>query len=180
MLENPTPAASAPPPDSTAVKRYAPPNQRSRSMNRRKSGDRFDRGSSLYQIDGEKNQQQQSHANTRNNIPDHHGDAGSSSLLNDNYSSHTLIPLEGCCRSEASQLLNDRWAAIMHSYNDTSIDLSERPVMYPGSSAPAWGQFKLPHQILSPVNSVGAPNPQMDFLSELHRAIQNSKASYEN
>ncbi|KAJ6319372.1 hypothetical protein OIU78_014898 [Salix suchowensis] len=52
MLENPTPAASAPPPDSTTVKRYAPPNQRSRSMNRRKSGDRFDRGSSLYQIDG--------------------------------------------------------------------------------------------------------------------------------
>ncbi|KAJ6723902.1 PHOSPHOPANTOTHENATE--CYSTEINE LIGASE 2 [Salix koriyanagi] len=152
MLENPTPAASAPPPDSTTVKRYAPPKSkarprllfqafsffvlfyfsqkpsclffRSRSMNRRKSGDRFDRGSSLYQIDGEKNQQQQSHANTRNNIPDHHGDAGSSSLLNDNYSSHTLIPLEGCCRSEASQLLNDRWAAIMHSYNDTSIDLS--------------------------------------------------------
>ncbi|KAB5527780.1 hypothetical protein DKX38_021627 [Salix brachista] len=222
MLENPTPAATAPPPDSTTVKRYAPPNQRhapasfskllvflSSSISHKNllvcfsgavlstganqelgfwfGADRFDRGSSLYQIDGEKNQQQQSHANTRNNIPDHHGDAGSSSLLNDNYSSHTLIPLEGCCRSEASQLLNDRWAAIMHSYNDTSIDLSgewnhlaKRPVMYPGSSAPAWGQFKLPHQILSPVNSAGAPNPQMDFLSELHRAIQNSKASYEN
>lgn len=70
--------------------------------------DRFDRGNSLYQNDGEKNQQPQSHANTRNNIPDHHGDAGSSSLLNDNSSPHTLIPLEGCCRSEASQLLNDR------------------------------------------------------------------------
>lgn len=124
MLENPTPAATAPPPDSTTVKRYAPPNQRNRSLNRRKSGDRFDRGNSLYQNDGEKNQQPQSHANTRNNIPDHHGDAGSSSLLNDNSSPHTLIPLEGCCRSEASQLLNDRWAAIMHSYNDTSIDLS--------------------------------------------------------
>lgn len=124
MLENPTPAATAPPPDSTTVKRYAPPNQRNRSLNRRKSGDRFDRGNSLYQNDGEKNQQPQSHANTRNNIPDHHGDAGSSSLLNDNSSPHTLIPLEGCCRSEASQLLNDRWAAIMHSYNDTAIDLS--------------------------------------------------------
>jgi hypothetical protein len=76
--------------------------------------------------------------------------------------------------------------------------------MYSGSSPPAWGQFKLPHQvnpspslppslslthvicywiafqIMSPVNSVGAPNPQMDFLSELHRAVQNAKASFEN
>lgn len=60
------------------------------------------------------------------------------------------------------------------------FSFSERPVMYSGSSPPAWGQFKLPHQIMSPVNSVGAPNPQMDFASELHRAVQNAKASYEN
>ncbi|XP_021663025.2 uncharacterized protein LOC110651867 isoform X2 [Hevea brasiliensis] len=144
MLENPTPAAQ---PDSTAVvKRYAPPNQRNRSLNRRKSGDRFDR-SSLNASDAEKNQQ---HASPRNIPIIDQGDVGSSNLLSEN-SRPGLIALEGCCRSEASQLLNDRWALAMHNYNDVSIDLSERPVMYSGSSASAWGNLRPPHQVVVPL-----------------------------
>ncbi|OAY32954.1 hypothetical protein MANES_13G058400v8 [Manihot esculenta] len=118
MLENPTPAAQ---PDSTAViKRYAPPNQRNRSLNRRKSGDRYDRSSSLYATDVDKNPQ---HAPPRNLPIVDHGDVGSSNLLNEK-PRPGLIFLEGCCRSEASQLLNDRWAQAMHNCNDVSIDLS--------------------------------------------------------
>ncbi|XWS36653.1 hypothetical protein CRYUN_Cryun20dG0103700 [Craigia yunnanensis] len=102
MLENPTLTApdSAPP-----IKRYAPPNQRNRSLALRKSG--------------EKNQV----ATSRNNPV---GDAGSSAILNDDHPLPALIiPLEGCSRSEASRLLSNRWAAALHCYHDTSIDLSD-------------------------------------------------------
>ncbi|XP_058005941.1 uncharacterized protein LOC110665788 isoform X3 [Hevea brasiliensis] len=143
MLESPAPAAQ--PDSTTVVKRYAPPNQRNRSLNRRKSGARmkilstvifpkhgkvlcikqlsyrFDRSNSLYASDAEKNQQ---FAPPRNLPIVDHVDVGSSNVLNEN-SRPGLISLDGCCRSEASQLLNDRWALAMHNYNDDSIDLSE-------------------------------------------------------
>nr|GFA87474.1 hypothetical protein [Tanacetum cinerariifolium] len=35
-----------------------------------------------------------------------------------------LIPLKGCCSSEAYQLLNNRWAAAMSAYENPSTDLS--------------------------------------------------------
>ncbi|KAG8642091.1 uncharacterized protein LOC110627292 isoform X3 [Manihot esculenta] len=117
MLENPAPAAQ---PDSTTiVKRYPPPNQRNRSISRRKS-DRLDRSNSLYASDTEKNQQ---YASPRNLPIIDHVDLGSSNVLKEN-SRPGLIALDGCCHSEASQLLNNRWALAMHNYNDVSIDLS--------------------------------------------------------
>jgi len=154
MLENPTstlPASDAP------IKRYAPPNQRNR-LHRRKSSDRFDRANNLYGNDVEKNQV----AAPRNVPIIDHGDSVSSNLLNVNPRSR-LIALEGCCSSDASQLLNDRWAAAMHCYNNQSIDLSERPVMY---AAPAWvqGQF--------------APQGRVDFLGDLRRVMRNANASF--
>ncbi|XP_022758866.1 uncharacterized protein LOC111305512 isoform X3 [Durio zibethinus] len=116
MLENPTPTA----PDSApAIKRYAPPNQRNRSLGRRKSGDWFDWTNNVYGNDSEKNQ---GAATSRNNNP--LGDAGSSAILNDDHLRPALIPLEGCSRSEASRLLSSRWAAVLRQYRDTSIDLS--------------------------------------------------------
>ncbi|CAN0927275.1 hypothetical protein LINGRAHAP2_LOCUS35805 [Linum grandiflorum] len=165
MLENPTPA----PPSDPSVKRYAPPNQRNRSLNRRKSGDRFDRFGGLYGNDGDKSQ---THSSSRSIHGIDHGDAGMQNLQNEN-SRGALISLEGCCHSDASQLLNDRWATVMHTYNDPAIDLSERPVLYSGSVS-AWGQFKLPHQMMAAANSVGPSGTQMDFLGELRRAMHGS------
>ncbi|XWS47265.1 hypothetical protein CRYUN_Cryun14cG0137600 [Craigia yunnanensis] len=157
MLENPTPTA----PDSApAIKRYAHPNQRNRSLGRRKSG--------------EKNQP----AISRNNSG---GDAGSSAILNDDHPLPALIPLEGCSRSEASRLLSNRWTAALHRYHDTSIDLSERPVLYSGSSDSAWRNFGLPHQMMSPTNSTGpSSGSQMDFLGELSHAIRSANANSDN
>ncbi|KAJ8899327.1 hypothetical protein K2173_018301 [Erythroxylum novogranatense] len=167
MLENPSTETAAPPgPTVSAVKRYAPPNLRNRPVNRRKSGDRFDRTN--YANDGEKAQQ---YGTSRNIHLDH------SDVVNENSRLH-FVALEGCSRSEASQLLNDRWATVMHNYNDMSIDLSERPVMYSGSGASAWGQIRLPHQFMSPGNNnIGAPT---DFLSELCRAMRNANVSSDN
>ncbi|KAK1266961.1 hypothetical protein QJS04_geneDACA015593 [Acorus gramineus] len=90
--------------------------------------------------------------------PDH-GNVNGSNLQNENLQPG-LIPMDGCGSSEAARLLSERWAAAMHSYNDPTIDLSERPVMYAGASGGAWGHPKLPHQ--------------MDFLSELQRALRNA------
>ncbi|KAB2003859.1 hypothetical protein ES319_D11G159700v1 [Gossypium barbadense] len=152
MLENPTPTAADAAP---AIKRYAPPNQRNRSLGRRKSG--------------EKNQG----ATSRNINPV--GDAGSSAILNEDNPRHALIPLEGCSRSDASRLLSNRWAAVLHRYHDTSIDLSERPVLYSGISDSAWRNVRLPHQMMSPANNTGpSSGSQMDFLAELRRAIRNA------
>ncbi|GMY33701.1 hypothetical protein FCV25MIE_28943 [Fagus crenata] len=180
MLENPTPTTTptptptttpptAPPPD-TAIKRYAPPNQRTRSLHRRKSSDRFDRTNHLYANDVEKNQ-----VSASRNVPSmDHGDSGSSNLLNENPRSG-LIALQGCCSSEAFQLLHDRWAAALHCYQNPSIDISERPVMYSGSAASACN-FRLPHQMMPPVGA-GPSGSQMDFLAELRRQMRNSNAS---
>nr|XP_011464426.1 PREDICTED: uncharacterized protein LOC101303233 [Fragaria vesca subsp. vesca] len=120
MLENPTsaapPAASDP---TSAVKRYAPPNQRNRALNRRKSAERFDRTNNLHGSDLEKNQI----VFSRGSGVIDHGDGGGSSLLNEN-SQPCFIALEGCCSSQAFDLLNNRWAAAMHCFNDPSVDLS--------------------------------------------------------
>ncbi|XP_038713541.1 uncharacterized protein LOC120007414 isoform X2 [Tripterygium wilfordii] len=124
MLDNSTTSAAAADP---VNKRHAPSNQRTRSHNRLKSS--------------EKNQ----FAISRNITVAEHGETRSGGLLNEN-TYPALIVLEGCSRSAASQFLNERWAAAMNCYNDTKIDLSERPVMYSGSSASAWGHFRLPHQ----------------------------------
>ncbi|KAL6967879.1 hypothetical protein U1Q18_044908 [Sarracenia purpurea var. burkii] len=157
MLENPTESSSAA--NIATIKRYAPPNQRNRSVSRRKSGgDRFERINNIYMNDVEKNQVAASRSIP---IPDH-GDAVGSYVANEN-PHQGLIPLPGCIKSEAFQLLNDRWAAAINAFNDPSIDLAERPVMYSGSGASAWGQFRLPHQ--------------MDFLSELQRAIRDANPS---
>ncbi|KAF2289006.1 hypothetical protein GH714_023786 [Hevea brasiliensis] len=121
------------------------------------TGDRFDR-SSLNASDAEKNQQ---HASPRNIPIIDQGDVGSSNLLSEN-SRPGLIALEGCCRSEASQLLND-----------------QRPVMYSGSSASAWGNLRPPHQLISPGGGPSSGS-QMDFLSELRRAIRNASANSNN
>ncbi|CAJ1972958.1 unnamed protein product [Sphenostylis stenocarpa] len=156
MLENlqAVPATESAP----VVKRYAPPNQRNRSANRRKSSDRLDRTNSVGN-ELEKNQV----ASSRNvPIPDH-GEAGSSNLLNENHYSR-FVALEGCSSSAASQLLNDRWTAAMQSYNSIK-DSSEKPVMY-SSGASAWThqQFR--------------PPQQLDFLGELRRQMHNANPSF--
>nr|XP_019703668.1 uncharacterized protein LOC105038587 isoform X2 [Elaeis guineensis] len=87
--------------NSEDAKRFARPAPRMRSHHWRKSGDRFEKANYSYRIDGEK----------------------SSNVQNDN--THPgLIPIDGCCTSQATQLLNKRWANAMHLYNDPSIDLS--------------------------------------------------------
>ncbi|KAK4747162.1 hypothetical protein SAY87_026199 [Trapa incisa] len=149
MLENPPPPAS----DPTAVvfKRYTPPNQRNQSIGRRKSG-----------VDGDKIPPR--------NINDHRGTA-IGNFLNEG-PQPGLIPLEGCCSSEAYQLLSDRWAAAVHSSNDTSIDLSARPIMYSGSSASV--SVWLPHQIISP-GGRGMQASRMDFMAEFQQAMHRAK-----
>ncbi|KAK1412701.1 hypothetical protein QVD17_34160 [Tagetes erecta] len=157
MLENTTDSSST-----ATVKRYAPPNQRNRALGRRKSGggDRLERASS-YGNEGEKNQ-----AAGLRNAP-----------IMDHADPPRLVGLQGCCNSEAYQLLNNRWAAAMSAYESPSTDLAERPVMYTGSSASAWGQFRLPHQMISPIGG-GPSGPQMDFISELRQAMHNSNAQF--
>ncbi|KAL8146758.1 uncharacterized protein LOC141707555 isoform X2 [Apium graveolens] len=152
MLEKPTG-------DSSNVKRYAPPNQRNR-LGRRKSGgggEKLERANS-YANEGDKAQVA---ASKKNSSVDRR-DASSSIPVNENAPAR-LISLHGCCESEAFRLLNDRWAATMDAYNNPSIDASERPIMYSGNGASAWGHFRLPHQ--------------MDFLNELKRAMWKANGS---
>ncbi|KAI4356223.1 hypothetical protein L6164_000262 [Bauhinia variegata] len=166
MLENPPSILSAPADSPAVVKRYAPPNQRNRSNNRRKSADRLDRTNSLGN-DLEKNQ-----VSSRNVPAADHGDAGGSYCLNENHYSG-FIALEGCSSSAAYQLLNDRWTAAMQSYNNP-IDASEKPVMHSGGTS-AWGQFRLPHQIMA---SAASTSSSMDFLGELCRAMQSANSGF--
>ncbi|KAF4393883.1 hypothetical protein F8388_018374 [Cannabis sativa] len=278
MLENPSNAAVAAATESaTIVKRYAPPNQRSR-LHRRKSADRSDRTNNVYGNDVDKNQV----SGSRNVPVIDHGDAGGSSLLNEKPRAR-LIALEGCSSSEASQLLNERWAATMQFYNDSTVEqpgrvthalhlsvcmrfehcstwtralckagtynglgtkaqmmsstgpsepahnllrecfvlplgaihichsdpnfsiktsftlcfsncvpsillhsvifssVSEKPVMCSDKASSAWGgQFRLPHQFMTPTGRPGSPGSQMDFLGELRRAISNFSASFDS
>lgn len=165
MLENPPdPSPNTLP---APIKRYAPPNQRNRGLNRRKSGDRSERTSNLHSTDGDKNLG----TGLQSALSIDHSDTGSSNCVYESYHPR-LIALNGCCRSEASQLLDERWKAAIRCYSDPTVDLSERPVMYTGSAASAWGNFRLPHQLMSP--------PQMDFLVELEHAINSSSASLMN
>ncbi|KAI4354015.1 hypothetical protein L6164_002916 [Bauhinia variegata] len=168
MLENPPPSILSAPADSPAVvKRYAPPNQRNRSNNRRKSSDRLDRTNSLGN-DLEKNQ-----VFSSRNVPvADRRDASSSNRLNENHYSG-IITLEGCSSSAAYRLLNDRWTAVMRSYDDP-IDSSEKPVMYMGGTS-AWGQFRPPHQIMA---STASTSSSMDFLGELRRAMHSASSGF--
>ncbi|KAJ4846635.1 hypothetical protein Tsubulata_014649, partial [Turnera subulata] len=130
--------------------------------------DRIDRSSHLYAHDGEKNQPV---ATSRNVHVIDHGDLGSYNFMNEN-SRPGLIALEGCCRSEASQLLNDRtckrcgisYKLLVLCINSFLFLISERPDMYSGSSASAWGNFRLPHQMMSAANTVGPSGSQIDFV----------------
>ncbi|KVI03752.1 hypothetical protein Ccrd_017938, partial [Cynara cardunculus var. scolymus] len=120
-----------------------------RSLGRRKSGgadeltsaDGLERAN-IYVNDGDKNQ-----VAALRNVP-----------ILDRPDPQRLIALEGCCNSEAYQLLNNRWAAAMNSYENPSTDIAERP-MIPATSG------------------VGPSGHQIDFLSELRLAMHNSNAS---
>ncbi|KMT02538.1 hypothetical protein BVRB_9g202250 [Beta vulgaris subsp. vulgaris] len=161
MLENPSDLSSNTLP--AQIKRYAPPNQRNRGLNRRKSGDRSDRTTNLHSTDGD--------TGLQSALSLDHSDTGSSKSVYESFRPR-LIALNGCCTTEASQLLHQRWKTAINCYSDPTVDLSERPVMYTGSAASAWGNFRLPHQLIS--------GPQMDFLAELQNAINNSSASSMN
>ncbi|WVZ21379.1 hypothetical protein V8G54_008701 [Vigna mungo] len=177
MLENiqAVPATESAP----VVKRYAPPNQRNRSANRRKSSDRLDRTNSIG-AELEKNQV----ASSRSvHIPDH-GDAGSSNLINENHHSR-LIALEGCGCSAASQLLNDRPLLVLsnmayaHLFLLESRRTANKPVMY-SSGASAWTQqqFRPPQQVMQPsISASSSCVSQQDFLAELRRQMQNANPS---
>ncbi|KAG9149565.1 hypothetical protein Leryth_014320 [Lithospermum erythrorhizon] len=137
MLENHTHDSSFAANNAT-VKRYAPPNQRARTISRRKSG-------------GD------------------HVDAGGS--FRNEMSRPRLISIQGCCSSEAFQLLNDRWTAIMNVYKNLPEGSPERPVLYPGKRPSPWGHALLPHQMMK---QTGKPK---DFLNELSQAMRNANSN---
>ncbi|KAH0751126.1 hypothetical protein KY290_030358 [Solanum tuberosum] len=165
MPEHPSADSSAT--DNTVtVKRYAPPNQRNRSLGRRKSGgDRLERASS-YASDGEKNQMSAAKSVS---------DAGVNRV--NEYPPTKLIPLQGCCTSEAFQLLNDRWAAALNAHNNLSEDSRERPVMYTKRSP--WGHPMLPHQLMSQTGAESSTG-QKDFLSKLQMAMLNTHVNFDS
>ncbi|PIN19785.1 hypothetical protein CDL12_07516 [Handroanthus impetiginosus] len=170
MLENPSSDSPAAPANIATVKRYAPPNQRNRSLGRRKSGgDRLERANS-YGTDGDRNPV----VSTKSGIIADHGDSGYNNRANESLRGK-LIPLQGCCNSEASQFLNNRWAAAMSAYNSLPEDSVERPVLYTKKNASAWGQAILPHL---QIQSTGGASTglQRDFLSELRQAMHNAKS----
>ncbi|WZZ62888.1 uncharacterized protein BNAC05G44360D isoform X2 [Brassica napus] len=88
--------------------------------------------------------------------------------------SQKIITLKDSATSEAYQLLSERWAAAMHQYNDPTVDLSERPVMYYGGSV--WG--KLPHQILASANNTLPPKiTPADYRAEVRRGLLTPRSS---
>ncbi|KAK9139006.1 hypothetical protein Sjap_009600 [Stephania japonica] len=147
-------------PDSTTtIRRYAPPNQRNRLLSRRKSGaERFDRPNILYGNEADKSQVFASRPLTLTD----HGEVGSSTIVN-HTSRPGLITIDGCCSSEAAQLLSNDSIILNLSFLLLCFVAAERPVMYSGATAAAWGHSRLPHQ--------------MDFLAQLRRAISNANAS---
>ncbi|CAA2979574.1 Hypothetical predicted protein [Olea europaea subsp. europaea] len=168
MLDNPSMESAATAANIATVRRYAPPNQRNRSLGRRKSGgERLERANS-YSNDGEKNA-----TGTVRSIPmTDHGDAGGNNRTNGN-PRFKSIPLHGCCNSEALQLLNDRWTAAMSAFNNLPEDSADRPVFYSRKSASAWNQTVLPHLLMQPVDGPST-GLQGDFLSELRQAMHNA------
>ncbi|XP_074563567.1 uncharacterized protein LOC141820186 [Curcuma longa] len=144
--------------DPENAKRFAPPPPRNRSLNRRKSGDRYDKPNYSQASEGERN-----HASyPRNFTAVERGEIPISNIANENTRSK-LIPLEGCSSSEAVQFLAERWAAAVHLLDDPSTDVLEKPVVYSGASGSSWVHSKLPQQ--------------MDFLGELQRKIQRTNTS---
>ncbi|ESQ49273.1 hypothetical protein EUTSA_v10021713mg [Eutrema salsugineum] len=137
---------------SSDPKKYAPPFQRKSSGNRKKSGDRT---SNQQNKDHEKSHPLATGFQMEKTPP-------------------RIITLKDCSRSEAFQLLSERWAAAMHQYNDPTVDLSERPIMYYGGSV--WG--KLPHQILGSANKT-LPPPRLptDYRSEARRGLLTPRSS---
>ncbi|XP_075515027.1 uncharacterized protein LOC142549777 isoform X1 [Primulina tabacum] len=162
MLEIPSVDSSAAAVNIATVKRYAPPNQRNRLLGRRKS---VGEPASTYANDGEKNHISSTKANSMVD----HGDAGVNKLSGEIHCSR-LIPLHGCSDSEAFQLLNNRWTAVMSAYNNLGEDSVERPVLYTKKSASAWGQAFLPHL---PTVSSGL---RRDLSSELQQAMNNANS----
>ncbi|KAJ8559417.1 hypothetical protein K7X08_003475 [Anisodus acutangulus] len=151
--------------NTVTVKRYAPPNQRNRSLSRRKSGgDRLERASS-YASDGEKNLISASKSTSTI------ADTGGVNQANE-YPPTRLIPLQGCSISEAFQLLNDRWAAALNAHNNLPEDSLERPVMYAKRSP--WGHAMLPRQLMSQAGAGSSTGLHKDFLSELRLAMLNA------
>ncbi|AAF13076.1 unknown protein [Arabidopsis thaliana] len=65
------------------------------------------------------------------------------------------------------------WAAEMHQYDDPTVDLSVRPIMYYGGSV--WG--KLPHQILAAANKTLPPPSPTDYMTEVRRGLLMPKAN---
>ncbi|KAK4374938.1 hypothetical protein RND71_005615 [Anisodus tanguticus] len=166
MLDNPAIDSSATT-NIAPVKRYAPPNQRIRSLSRRKSrGDRLERVNS-YSNDGEKNQVSASRSTASD-------DAGGRYQANENHRTG-LIPLQGCSGSDAFQLLNDH--AEYFTSGHEANEMNERPVMYTKRSP--WGQSMLPHQLMSQAGGVSSPGSQKDFLSELRLAMRGTNVSFD-
>ncbi|XP_057773697.1 uncharacterized protein LOC130992993 [Salvia miltiorrhiza] len=164
MLENPSSDAPAAAGIAT-VKRYAPPNQRNRSLGRRKSGgDRLERANS-YVNDVDRNPVG---APKGGGLADH-GDLGYATRANESLRAK-LIPLHGCCNSEASQLLNN---PAMNAHNSLPEDSSERPVLYARKSSAPWGHTILPHLLIQPTGGASS-GLQGDFLNELRQAMDNA------
>ncbi|OIT25803.1 PREDICTED: uncharacterized protein LOC109215824 isoform X2 [Nicotiana attenuata] len=150
------------------VKRYAPPNQRNRSLGRRKSGgDHLERANGNSN-DGEKNQISASRSTSTLD------DAGGRYQANDSHRTG-LIPLQGCSGSDAFQLLNNRWMAALNAYNNLPYDSPERPVMYTKKSH--WGHAMVPHQLMSQGGGASSSGLQKDFLSELQLAMHGTSVS---
>ncbi|KAL5703477.1 hypothetical protein ACHQM5_028565 [Ranunculus cassubicifolius] len=128
-------SAAGPEEEEVTKQRYAPPNQRNHlPLNRpRKSS------SSMNKTSG-----------------------GILHLFEPQPATPITITMQGCSSSQAAHLLSQRWLTAIHSHNDPSIHLSERPVMYSGAGASAWGHSRLSHQ--------------MDFLTELRRAMTDAGA----
>ncbi|KAG6479517.1 hypothetical protein ZIOFF_062983 [Zingiber officinale] len=110
--------------DPENAKRFAPPPSRNRSLNRRKSGDRYDKPNYSQASEAERN-----HASyPRNFTAVERGEIPISNIANENTRSK-LIPLERCSSSEAVQFLAE-----------------QKPVVYSGASGSSWVHSKLPQQ----------------------------------
>lgn len=170
MLENSSSDSLASAASVATVKRYAPPNQRNRSLGRRKSGgDRLERANS-YMNDGERNPI----AATKSGPIADHGEPAFNNRVNENLHAR-LIPLHGCYTSEASQLLNNRWATAINALNSLPDDSAEKPVVYSRKGVSAWEHSILPHLMIQPTGGVSA-GLQRDFLSELRQAMQSANS----
>lgn len=155
-----------------AVKRYAPPNQRIRSLGRRKSG-----GEGLERANSHGNEMEKNPIYPTKTAPTvNQWDLGRGRRT-EKFPGR-LIPLSGCHNSEAFQLLNDRWTAAMHAYTNLPVDSSEKPVLYSRRNASPLGHAMLPHLMMQPgINA--SSSSQKDFLSELRAAIGNSPGYFD-